>query len=212
MKQKTIITIAFISAALFFVGLYTDNYLLRMITKPIPILALILLIKQSSHYNKYIFLGLGFSVTGDFLLESSPTMFVFGLIAFLIAHLLYTVAFVKRNRQLSFLPLLILSAYGVSIYWLLYPGLQQMAIPVLLYIIVILIMSWRAIAQRNFDHYAIYAAIGSLIFVLSDSIIAFSKFYVDIPLARWFIMVTYWSAQGLIFYSTQSLKLFKSNS
>jgi len=211
MKQKITLIIALFAVALFFIGLYTNSYLLRMITKPIPVLAMIFMLRPVTHYKKFVFLGLGFSVTGDFLLESSPDMFVFGLAAFLIAHLFYIIAFFKRNRQLSIFPLLILTAYGVSIYWLLYPSLQQMAIPVLLYIIVILMMSWRAIVQSSFNQYAIFAAVGSLFFVLSDSIIAFNKFYVEIPLARWFIMVTYWLAQSLIFYSTQSFKMLKNN-
>ncbi len=201
MKQKTIITIAFISAALFFIGLYTDNYVLRMITKPIPILALILMIKPVTHYRKLVFFGLGFSVIGDFLLESSPNMFMFGLIAFLIAHLFYIGAFYRRNHSLKILPLILLSAYGAIVYYLLYPTLGNMAVPVLLYLVVILMMCWRAIAQNNYDEYAVYAAAGSLFFVISDSIIAFNKFYVEIPIARWMIMVTYWTAQGLIFYS-----------
>jgi len=40
--------------------------------------------------------------------------------------------------------------------------------------------------------------IGSVIFVLSDSMIALDKFYRDIPLAGFLIMLTYISAQYLI--------------
>jgi len=79
--------------------------------------------------------------------------------------------------------------------------LNDMAIPVLIYIIAIVLMSWRAIAQRNFDSYAIYAATGAIFFLISDSLIAINKFYIEIPDTRWLIIVTYWIAQTLIFYS-----------
>ena len=201
MKQKTALIIALFAVALFFIGLYTDSYILRMITKPIPVLAMIFMLRPVTHYKKFVFLGLGFSVTGDFLLESSPDMFVFGLAAFLIAHLFYIGAFVKRNHNLKLFPLILLAAFGIVVLYLLYPTLGKMTIPVIAYLVVILVMCWRALAQNNYDEFAIYAAAGSIFFVISDSIIAFNKFYVEIPLARWMIMVTYWAAQSLIFYS-----------
>ncbi len=87
------------------------------------------------------------------------------------------------------------------VYWLLYPGLGNMAHPVLIYIIVILTMCWRAFAQTDFNKYAVYALAGALLFVVSDSLIAFNKFYVELEFARYLIMLTYWAAQSLIFYS-----------
>lgn len=201
MKRKIIILIGLISAVLFFIGLYSDNYILRMVTKPIPVLTLILLLKSDSRFKQFILLGLIFSLFGDVLIESSPEMFVFGLLAFLIGHIAYIVAFSKRNRQISFLPLTFIMAFGIGFYWFLYSGLKEMAIPVLIYILVILTMVWRAIAQRKFDKYAKFAVIGSLLFAFSDSIIAINKFHTSLPYARWIIMFSYWIAQSLIFYS-----------
>ena len=201
MKQKITFTVVIISMIVFFIGLYTDNYLMRMIAKPIPILAMITLLKPVTHYKKMIFIGLGFSVIGDFLLESSPTMFIFGLVAFLLAQTSYIVAFTKRSRNLNPIALFALTVFGIVLFYLLYPGLGDMTIPVLIYVIVILTMSWRAIVQHNFNQFAIYASAGSLFFVISDCIIAFNKFYVELPHARWLIMMTYWTAQSMIFYS-----------
>ena len=203
MKQKILILIGITAIAVYFFGLYTGNHLLRMFTKPVPILVLLAMIKPASHYNNYIFTGLLLSVIGDVLLESSPAMFLYGLISFLLAHIAYIIAFIKRDKKPELLPLIPIAVYGAVMYWFLFPGLQQMAIPVLLYLIVILVMCWRAIAQRNFNKLAVYAATGSIFFVLSDSVIAFNKFYIEIPHAKWIIMFTYWTAQTLIFYSTQ---------
>jgi uncharacterized membrane protein YhhN len=201
MKQKITLTVIIIAMIVFFIGLYIDNYIMRMITKPIPILAMITLLKPVTNYKKMIFIGLGFSVIGDFLLESSPTMFIFGLVAFLLAQISYIAAFYKRSRSLNPIALIVLTIFGVVLFYLLYSGLGNMTVPVLIYIIIILTMSWRAISQHSFDQFAIYAAAGSLFFVISDCIIAFNKFYVEIPLARWLIMTTYWTAQSMIFYS-----------
>lgn len=201
MKQKSILLIGLIAVVLFFIGLYTDNYALRMAAKPIPLLALIVLLKPDSKFKQFIFFGLIFSLFGDVLIESSSDMFVFGLLAFLIGHIAYIIAFSRRNRQGFLFPLVFILAFGVGFYWFLYPGLNEMAIPVLLYILVILMMVWRAIAQRKFNKYAIFAVVGSLFFTFSDSIIAINKFHTAVPYARWIIMFSYWTAQSLIFYS-----------
>ncbi len=201
MKQRIIILVGIIGVLLYFTGMAVDNYSLRIATKPIPLLALLFLLKPYTHFRKYIFTGLAFSLLGDILLESSPSMFVFGLSAFLMGHIAYIVAFAGRSRKIDLLPLGLLIAGGIIIYSVLYPGLHKLAFPVLLYIIVILAMSWRAIAQRNFDKFAGFAAIGSIFFVFSDSIIAINKFTTAIPYAGYIIMITYWTAQSLIFYS-----------
>src|SRR3974377_1450409 len=44
-------------------------------------------------------LGLAFSALGDALLEYSPGLFVAGLVAFLAAHIAYTVTFVRAWRS-----------------------------------------------------------------------------------------------------------------
>ncbi len=201
---KIRLLVAVIAIVIFFIGLYFDNYIMRMVVKPIPLLVLISLIKPNTHYRKFIFIGLIFSVIGDMLLEASPGFFVFGLVAFLLAHVNYIIAFIKRSKQLSLIIVIALLLYGAGLYWVLFPTLGNMAIPVLLYLLVILTMVWRAFAQRKFNTLAIYALVGSLFFVFSDSLIALNKFYAVLPYSRGVIMTTYWTAQFLIFNSAFS--------
>jgi len=201
MKRNSILIVAAIAVVLFFIGFVTDNYLLRMIAKPIPLLAFLILLKPVTAYRKLIFAGLSFSILGDLLLESSPDMFIFGLLAFLTAQIAYIIAFTKRSHQTPIISAIILMVFGAGIYWVLYPGLHDMAIPVLVYLLVIITMAWRAIAQGKFDKYAIYAVIGSFFFMFSDSLIALDKFYMVVPYSRWMIMLSYWTAQSFIFYS-----------
>jgi len=201
MKQKLLALLAILAIGLYFFGQYSGNYLLRLIVKPVPVVVFLILLPRDSKYRKYIFFGLLFSVIGDMLLEWSPNFFVFGLVAFLTGHIAYILAFFTRSKKMLGIPLILLASYGIGIYWTLSPNLGEMAIPVLAYIIVILIMAWRAFAQSKFNRYAIFAVIGALLFVLSDSLIAIDKFHTSIPFARYFIMTLYWGAQSLIFYS-----------
>ena len=204
MKNKSVkyrLIGAIIAMLIFFIGIYLDNYYLRMAVKPIPLFIFISLIRPSTHYRKFIMIGLIFSVIGDILLEASPRFFAFGLIAFLIGHINYILAFKPRSNKLYIGMGVVLLLFGTGLYSILFPGLQKMAIPVLLYVLVILTMVWRAFAQRKFDGYAIFAFVGALFFVFSDSLIALNKFYMILPYSRGVIMLTYWLAQSLIFYS-----------
>ncbi len=201
MKQKVFFTLAVIGILLFFLGKESNNYALRMIGKPLPLLMLLLLLKPDTRYGKFIFTGLLLSLVGDILLEASSHWFLYGLITFLLAHVSYLVAFSGRRHKTAWFMLLFLLVYGAAFYWVLFPHLQTMALPVFVYLLIILAMAWRAVAQINSDRWAIFATIGALFFVLSDSILAFNKFYTAIPAADWVIMLSYWTAQFLIFYS-----------
>ncbi len=144
MKQKLLALLAILAIGLYFFGQYSGNYLLRLIVKPVPVVVFLLLLPRDNRYRKYIFYGLLFSVIGDMLLEWSPNFFVFGLVAFLTGHIAYILAFFTRSKKMPGIPLILLATYGVGIYWTLSPNLGEMAIPVLAYIIVILMMAWRA--------------------------------------------------------------------
>ena len=196
----------------YFIGVYTDSFVLKLVAKPIPVLVMLAILKRTNYYSKFIFVGLVLSMVGDILLVYSDSLFVHGLAAFVLAHVAYIIAFFKRSKRLVLVPFVFLMAYGVAMYWLLYPELGTMAHPVLLYIMVILTMTWRAFAQGNFNKNAIYAVAGSILFVLSDSIIAFNKFYVEIQHASYLIMLTYWAAQSLLFYSAYSDEIAEKQS
>jgi len=200
---KTVLplSVAAIAMLLYFTGIAAGNHLLRLVAKPVPLLAFLFMLKPSTLYRKYIFAGLLLSLTGDILLEVSPDWFVFGLVSFLFAHIAYIIAFVRRSKKAGLLPLMFLSVFGIIMFYILYPGLDGMMLPVAIYLTVILIMVWRALAQRNFNNYSVYAAAGALFFLFSDGVLAIDKFYSAVPYARWIIMITYWVAQSLIFYS-----------
>lgn len=148
-----------------------------------------------------------FSWVGDVLLlfqESNSLFFILGLAAFLLAHLTYILVFRRAVRTgestlrafWMLLPLLFAGALLVRIY----AGLEDMAIPVFAYALAISAMCIFAMRRAGrTDAYSFgFVLAGAVIFILSDSMIAWNSFYRPFALARLLIMSTYIFAQYLI--------------
>lgn len=151
-------------------------------------------------YRYAVILGLCFSLCGDLLLVF-PEYFLYGLIVFLVAHLWYTVAFIKEKPfQLKWKPLLVAAAYGSAVYIFLWSSLANFKIPVLIYLIVILIMGWQAHDRwlQNHQFSSKLAFWGAILFIISDTILAINKFHTPFLLARVLSLSTYFGAQYFI--------------
>ncbi len=151
-------------------------------------------------YKYTIIAGLVFSMAGDVFLMLPSDRFVAGLVAFLVAHILYTVAFMSEISTLIWWPLIPLGIYGVVIYIILAPCLGKLKPPVLVYIVVILIMTWIAWERWSQTHQsgALLATIGAVLFVISDTILAINRFRGAFKPARLLNLTTYFAAQCLI--------------
>ena len=183
---------------------------LHYAVKPLLLVSLIIFFFKESkimqkHFRQLVLLALILSWSGDILLmftEFDSQFFIFGLIAFLLAHVMYTFAFFKfRNRAKS--PLMIIVAlliYASVLFMVLKDGLGEMLIPVLAYMMVILTMATSAylrtdnVGKQSFQ----FVFIGALLFLISDSILALHKFHKPIILANISIMITYALAQFFI--------------
>lgn len=197
----------------------TDNYL----TKPFLMIWLALYavagrpsIPRDSW--KWLLIGLFFSFLGDTLLmfadgrPSGGTFFLLGLSSFLLTHVAYWVAFHRYPRPGTDVPLasylvrivpLVLYLLGMG--YILLPALPQaMLVPVMVYSFVIVAMATKAVSLLPFlsPARATLLVAGAVLFVLSDSIIAMSRFtdlltfsQLTIGLA---IMLTYLSGQLFI--------------
>jgi uncharacterized membrane protein YhhN len=188
------------------------------IAKPAIVISLIVLFIKTSHSLKKIIktltlLALFFSLLGDVLLmfvNQSPHFFTVGLVAFLIAHVMYILVFLKHKNKsksaLGFLVLLLI--YALGLFYLLKDGLGDMLIPVIIYMIVILSMSTTAFLRKDIANTLSYKLvfIGAIFFMISDSILALNKFYQPIPLSNISIMATYALAQYLIVIGVLKLK------
>jgi len=154
---------------------------------------------NAKRYKPIIMIGLFFCMLGDGLLH----WFVVGLTAFLIGHLFYIAGFFQswRFSKWRAITLIPIAAYSIIIGQNIVSaiaanGNSSMIIPVILYITVISLMAWFAIMTGN-----LWAIVGSLLFVASDSVLAWNKFVSDVTYSGAIIMVTYYTAQFLIAHS-----------
>jgi uncharacterized membrane protein YhhN len=195
-------------------SLKTVHYL----AKPAIVISLIFLfIKTSKPLTKPIknltILALAFSLLGDVLLmfvDKSPHFFTMGLVAFLIAHIMYILLFLKhRNKDCSpYGFIILLLTYGASLFYFLKEDLGAMLIPVLIYTIAILSMATSAYLRKDKVNVLSYGFVflGAISFLISDSILAINKFYQPLLWSNYSIMITYALAQYLIVIGILKLK------
>ena len=189
-------------AAVFLYGRITGDAQLSLLTKGIPVIALLLWLRQApaGTYRRWIGIGLAFSLAGDILLDWPGDLFVFGLGAFLLGHLAYLRAYVSDSRQPA-LPALLLAliAGGAMFAILASSGLGELLIPVACYATAISLMLWRALARLGHPQLqprsTWLAAGGAALFVLSDSLIGIDRFVASFDAAPYAIILTYWLGQ-----------------
>jgi len=199
---------------LLYIFIIPDNpHAVKILFKLIPMLLIICYAylqfpSKKSMTPWIILIGLCFCMFGDGLLR----WFVVGLSAFLIGHLFYLTGFLRRwhfsKARLAMIVPLALYAFIISreiVAALLRDGNNALVIPVLLYITVISCMAWAAIMTGNK-----WAIIGSLLFVVSDSILSWNMFVSTVPFSGPLIMTTYYTAQFLIARSIRSLVIDNS--
>jgi uncharacterized membrane protein YhhN len=133
------------------------------------------------------------------------TMFMLGLVCFLLTHVLYVIVFFRTpGRNLppkkffySVIPVLL---YGLVLLYVLYDDLGEMKIPVIIYTSVILAMVAAAINRiEKVNSTSFYLVlIGAVLFLSSDSMLAIDKFSHPFQFASPMIMFTYIGGQFLI--------------
>lgn len=153
--------------------------------------------------KKLVVLALVFSWVGDTVLmfqNIDGMYFIIGLVAFLLAHVMYIVGFTKLKNSTTKVERLAIIvfflAYSATLVIFLWPGLGNMKAPVMLYALVLTIMGVLGVIKSTTNHP--YITFGVLFFVASDSILALNKFLIDVPFNGMLIMGTYIAAQWLI--------------
>jgi len=177
--------------------------------KPLTMVFIILIAMQarkpvSARYKYAIIVGLLFSLAGDIFLMLPTDLFIAGLVSFLIAHLIYIVAFrvdVRlrfSGRSLGSLAPFVI--YGVIMFVVLAPYVGGMLVPVLVYMVAILVMAWQAEERwsQTRQRGALLAFIGAALFVISDSALAVNRFRGQYYAATALVLGTYFAAQWLI--------------
>ena len=195
-----------ISAMAVLAGLLFDLPVLYISAKPLLMITLLMYFAFATRgyprWRVYVIAALVFSWAGDIFLISSD-WFIAGLISFLIAHIFYIIAYQKTGAatgELKPLDTLKFVVYGFVLIWVIYPGLGDLLIPVLIYALVLLGMGVWAHKRRGATSATSFklVAIGAILFALSDGLIAINKFAFEIPAERILIMSIYMTAQYLI--------------
>lgn len=194
-----------------------DYDLIAFYSKPLLLIALLVYFGVSTRrlstglFRKLIVAALFFSLVGDILLlfqNEGSSYFLGGLSSFFLAHLAYLWAFTRVNRQNQEVELIkrqgwimiLILAYGFLFFRQLKDHLGTMSGPVIAYIVVISLMMLMAVNRyhRVSDRSFWLITIGALLFVISDSVLAWNKFVHPVAAAHILIMGTYGLAQLLI--------------
>ncbi|MGF6112262.1 lysoplasmalogenase [Pseudomonas frederiksbergensis] len=209
--------LALMGAVTFLYGVSVHAALLCLLVKPLPVLALLGWLHDAppTEYRRWISLGLIFSLLGDVLLAWPGDLFVFGLGAFLVAHLAYLKAYLSDCRRVAVLPLIIALGIGAVLLGILISnGLGPLLIPVIVYGLAISAMLWRALARLGTDapkRSALLAAAGAVAFVLSDTVIGINRFVSPFNAAPYIIILSYWLGQWGIAASAFTSKTNNNN-
>jgi uncharacterized membrane protein YhhN len=212
MRRKILNLFYLVVLAINLVAIYLDNEILRNATKPLLMPVLVFCFIDftrlySSSLKKWIIAALLFSWAGDVLLlfeSDNSNYFIFGLVAFLMAHIFYILFYenlirrekIKRKHQLS----LIILIYYLFLIYLLTPHLAEMKWPVWIYGLVISFMMVQALQTKDIENKraATQMIAGAVLFIVSDSLLAINKFYMPFDFAGIAIMLTYGLAQLMI--------------
>ncbi len=153
----------------------------------------------------YLMAGLVASVVGDVLLVGSQRLFVPGLVAFLLAHLAYSICFVRARPPdaVTLAALLLPLAASVIVLRRLWHHLGRVKIPVLLYVAALGTMATLLLGRAGSlpPALATLSGIGAAAFVLSDALLATRRF-VGQAAPYWLELGSYFVAQAAIVAST----------
>lgn len=190
-------------------GQYTNQELLTTYTKPllVPLLAVFYYNKQA---EKLFLIALGCSWLGDlFLMGEGRLFFLSGIFSFWGAQLCY-LYLINKEVQLPFkkrlfskealLPLILFGSYFVGTMSLLGVKLGMLTFPVSGYAFTLAIIGATSmllwIKKKSSSTRALF--FGVLLFIISDSMIAFNTFYFQEDIFGFWVMATYIPAQFLI--------------
>jgi uncharacterized membrane protein YhhN len=163
-------------------------------------------------YRRAVLIGIALSFCGDIFLmlprQALVSGFLLGLSSFLAAHLCFLFALSSDARLFSrssvFAFFLLAGAANLAILW---NGIGNgLRLPVVLYMLCLLAMASQAMC-RHLQHRntaSRFAAVGGVLFMASDTLLAYNKFHAPLPLAPLWILGTYYSALLLVARSVEA--------
>lgn len=203
-------TIIYVAAASIFLVVMAMGWvgIGRTILKAIPVSTLmILVLRVTGGFPRICLTGALFgSLSGDILLDlPNPNLFIFGLVAFLVAHLFYNLLFFRYGKspdgfgKVMIAGLVLFAGLMIWIFRGIPPSLYG---PVVLYIVVIITMSIGALLVPAGNRLLFW---GALLFIASDVVLAVNKFLVVVPYGRLINISLYFIAQFIIIQAARTI-------
>ncbi|KAJ2721144.1 hypothetical protein GGI07_004164 [Coemansia sp. Benny D115] len=147
-----------------------------------------------------VYYGLLLSTLGDILLmlPASNETFMFGLLSFLAAHVFYAMAFKRQDKgkgdsrvRWTSVPF---GAFASAMLWMLIPGVKReggvVTVGVVVYVVAISVMAYRSTLTGKG-----LLVLGSVLFCISDSVLAWDRFLGHLAWGEMAVMSTYYAAQ-----------------
>jgi uncharacterized membrane protein YhhN len=182
-------TVLAVSTLLLIIAELRSDIRRRFIFKPLSAALMITVILISLPENPQLgfavmlLIGMLFCAGGDVaLMFESNKAFTFGLVLFLIGHIIYTVTIIRFDGFLleNWIITTVLILLAVIMFSVLYSGLGKMKLPVLLYIVAITVMIHSALMTFYGNYFsrnqAVALTIGAGLFYLSDVFLAIDRF------------------------------------
>jgi uncharacterized membrane protein YhhN len=197
------IALVAIFGTLAIIGAETNRRWLLALAKPIATASLLLIVGPPPTFvvEKLVAFGIVFSIIGDgFLVVQSDRAFFAGTAAFLTAQILYAAAFwAMRSPERPIAPVagvvVVTSSLLVASLWK-RAGAMRPAVAV--YGLAITLMVGSALGTLGGPMNpvaALCAAIGAVLFYISDATLAWDKFRKPVPHASFVTMGVYWVGQ-----------------
>lgn len=191
----------------------TAIHVLKPLLMPSLLIMMIQLSAKLDNINlipRFFYFAIVFAWLGDiFLMFDHEIYFILGLLSFLVMQILYIASFRSFPHQASIFERGTMSLLCIVLNYLIRHEVGDLQVPVIIYSIVLCCTSICAaefcLAVRNNSEYKVKllsnkVSIGMKLFVLSDGLIALSKFGVteSSNISQSAVMLTYIAAQGLI--------------
>ena len=218
--SQKLLQVFLVFGILYLIVLLSGNDTLTWYLKPFLLPFLFYAVVKSNPFEtkKWLLFALLFSWIGDCILlfaDKGELYFIFGLVAFLIAHVLLIVLFTtQKSERVSFkkplfwIGFICTTTYLAGMLSFLLPSINDnLKLPIIGYALTITIMLKTAL-KGTFDWNGdskYIVLLGAFFFVTSDSILAINKFHSPIPMATFWIMLTYLVAQFSITYGILKL-------
>ncbi len=154
-------------------------------------LAFLLCFAATGHASPWLLAALALSLLGDVYMMLPGDYLIPGLVAFLLGHVAYILDIqATPEHRLLWFGMVAVAASPVAIRIVRSVPALGLKLGVVAYVCAIALMSGSAIASGSH-----LAAVGAVLFLISDSILAWDLFVKKIPHGHLLVMVTYHLAQ-----------------